>query len=107
MKKIDVFTHIWPTPFYDALAAQAGEWRDITMRSQKVPMMTNLDRRFEVMDMFDDYVQVLSLASPALEVVAGPDKALELSRYNQVQAARLLGVSRNVLRERIKRYKLL
>ena len=34
-------------------------------------------------------------------------KALELSRYNQVQAARLLGVSRNVLRERMTRYKLL
>ncbi len=33
-------------------------------------------------------------------------KALELSRYNQVQAARLLGVSRNVLRERMKRYNL-
>ena len=34
-------------------------------------------------------------------------KALALSRYNQVQAARLLGVSRNVLRERMKRYDLL
>ena len=34
-------------------------------------------------------------------------KALELSRYNQVRAARLLGVSRNVLRERMKRYHLL
>lgn len=31
-------------------------------------------------------------------------KALELSRHNQVQAARLLGVSRNVLRDRMKRY---
>ncbi|MBI3303535.1 MAG: sigma-54-dependent Fis family transcriptional regulator [Deltaproteobacteria bacterium] len=31
-------------------------------------------------------------------------KALELSRRNQVQAARLLGVSRNVLRDRVKRY---
>ncbi len=76
MKKIDVFTHIWPTPYYDALAAQAGELRDITMRCEKVPMMTNLDRRFEVMDMFEDYVQVLSLASPALEIVAGPDERL-------------------------------
>jgi aminocarboxymuconate-semialdehyde decarboxylase len=89
MKKIDVFTHIWPTPYYEALAAQAGEWRDITMRSQKVPMMTDLDRRFEVMDMFDDYVQVLSLASPALEVVAGPDKALELSRIGSDSMADL------------------
>jgi two-component system nitrogen regulation response regulator GlnG len=31
-------------------------------------------------------------------------KALELSRHNQLQAARLLGVSRNVLRDRMKRY---
>ena len=31
-------------------------------------------------------------------------QALELSRHNQVQAARLLGISRNVLRDRMKRY---
>ena len=34
-------------------------------------------------------------------------KALERTRQNQVQAARLLGVSRNVLRDRMKRYQLL
>ena len=34
------------------------------------------------------------------------EKALELTRHNQVQAARLLGISRNVLRERMKRYRL-
>ncbi len=33
-------------------------------------------------------------------------KALELARHNQVQAARLLGVSRNVLRDRMNRYSL-
>jgi two-component system nitrogen regulation response regulator GlnG len=33
--------------------------------------------------------------------------ALERTRQNQVQAARLLGVSRNVLRDRMKRYQLL
>jgi sigma-54-specific transcriptional regulator len=31
-------------------------------------------------------------------------KALELTRHNQVQAASLLGISRNVLRDRMKRY---
>jgi DNA-binding NtrC family response regulator len=31
-------------------------------------------------------------------------KALDLSRHNQVQAARLLGITRNVLRDRMKRY---
>ena len=65
MKKIDVFNHIWPKPFHDALIALVGETTDITRRSEAVPMMTNLDRRFEVMDMFgDDYCQILSLASP-------------------------------------------
>jgi DNA-binding protein Fis len=34
----------------------------------------------------------------------GIAKALELSRHNQGQATRLLGVSRNVLRDRMKRY---
>ncbi|MGE0825797.1 MAG: sigma-54-dependent transcriptional regulator [Candidatus Binatia bacterium] len=33
--------------------------------------------------------------------------ALERTRHNQVQAARLLGISRNVLRDRMKRYHLL
>jgi two-component system response regulator AtoC len=34
-------------------------------------------------------------------------KALERTHHNQVQAARLLGISRNVLRDRMKRYQLL
>ena len=65
MKKIDIFNHIWPKPFHDALIDLIGSTSDITRRSEAVPMMTDLDRRFEVMDMFGpDYCQVLSLASP-------------------------------------------
>lgn len=90
MKKIDVFNHIWPKPFFEALAAHVGEMTDITMRSGAVPMMTSLDRRFEVMDMFgEDYVQILSLASPPLERLAGADKALELSRIGSDSMADL------------------
>lgn len=90
MKKIDIFNHIWPKPFFDALISHIGEMTDITMRSGAVPMMTELDRRFEVMDMFgDDYCQVLSLASPPLELLAGPDKALELSRIGSDSMAEL------------------
>ena len=56
MKKIDIFNHIWPKPFFDALIDHIGEMTDITRRSGAVPMMTNLVRRFEVMDMFgEDY----------------------------------------------------
>jgi len=89
MRKIDIFTHIWPKPFYDAMVAITGEMTDITRRSEKVPMMTDLDRRFEVMDMFEDYCQVLSLASPPLELVANPAQALDLSKIGSDSMAEL------------------
>jgi aminocarboxymuconate-semialdehyde decarboxylase len=90
MKKIDVFNHIWPQPFFEALTRLTGEMPDITARSGRVPMMTDLDRRFEVMDMFgEDYMQILSLASPPLELIAEPEKALELSRIGSDSMAEL------------------
>ena len=90
MKKIDVFNHIWPKPFHDALIAHVGETTDITRRSEAVPMMTDLDRRFEVMDMFGpDYQQILSLASPPFEKYADPAKALELAQIGSDSMAEL------------------
>jgi uncharacterized protein len=90
MRKIDAFNHIWPQPFFKALIAEIGEMSDMTRRSGAVPMMTDLDRRFEVMDMFGpDYAQILSLASPPLEKFAGAGKALELSRIGSDSMAEL------------------
>ena len=90
MKKIDVFTHIWPEPFFEALIELTGEMKAITARSGNVPMMTDLDRRFAVMDMFGpDYCQVLSLASPPLEAIAKPADALKLSRIGSDAMAEL------------------
>lgn len=90
MKKIDIFNHIWPKPFHEALIAHVGETTDITRRSEAVPMMTDLDRRFEVMDMFgDDYCQILSLASPPFEKYADPKKSLELGKIASDSMAEL------------------
>lgn len=90
MKKIDVFNHIWPKPFFDRLMAHIGTMSDITKRSGDVPMMTDLDIRFRVMDEFGpDYMQVLSLASPPLEKLADSDVALELSRIGSDSMAEL------------------
>ena len=77
MRKVDIFNHIWPTEFFDALVGHIGQMTDITLRSGAVPMITSLDRRFEVMDMLgDSYQQVLTLASPPLEKIADPGKAM-------------------------------
>lgn len=90
MKKIDAFNHIWPKPFFEALIDHVGTMSDITKRSGDVPMMTEIDRRFEVMDEFGpEYCQILSLASPPLEKIAEPEKALELARIGHDSMAEL------------------
>ena len=59
----------------------AGDHKDIGKRVRGVPMLADLDERFRVMDQFgEDYRQVLSLASPALEVLGGPNVAIELAK---------------------------
>jgi aminocarboxymuconate-semialdehyde decarboxylase len=73
MKKIDAFNHIFPKGFYEKMMEVAGGLKDMGKRVRGVPMLVDLDERFRVMDRFGpDYVQILSLASPPLEV-AGPN----------------------------------
>ena len=80
MKKIDIFNHIWPRTYYEKLKSAMGPMVDITRRSEAIPMMTDLNERFRVMDMFEDYYQVLSLASPPLELVHDSKASCELAR---------------------------
>ena len=80
MKKIDVFTHIFPKPFHDLMMKVAPNHKDMGKRVRGVPMLANLDERFRVMDLFDDYYQVLSLASPPIEAYADAATAVDLAR---------------------------
>ena len=66
MRKIDIFTHIYPPAFYDRLMAVAGDFKDVGKRSRGVPMLYDLDVRFRVLDRFEEYQQVLSLPTPPL-----------------------------------------
>src|SRR5215216_6104962 len=49
-------------------------------RVREIPAMVDLDVRFRMMDLFGDYVQVLSLAAPPIEALGGPDTTPELAR---------------------------
>ncbi len=81
MLKIDAFNHIFPPRFYERMIEVAGDYKDMGKRVRGVPMLTDLDERFRVMDRFGaDYRQVLSLASPPLEVLAAPKVSAELAR---------------------------
>ena len=90
MRKLDAFNHIWPAEFFRALSDAAGKMTDIGRRSAQVPMMTDLDIRFRVMDGFGpEYQQILSLAAPPLELAGGPHKARELARIGNDGMAEL------------------
>jgi aminocarboxymuconate-semialdehyde decarboxylase len=58
----------------------APGFKDAGKRVRGVPMLVDLDERFRVMDRFDGYEQVLSIATPPIEVFATPRDAVELAR---------------------------
>ena len=80
MRKIDVFTHIYPPGYYDRLTRVAPDYPDIGKRMRNIPMLMDLDVRFRVMDRFDDYRQVLSLPTPPFDVFANTAASIDLAR---------------------------
>jgi len=90
MKKIDIFNHIWPEAYYKKVQEVAPHLKDMGRRVKSVPMITELDERFRVMDLFDDYHQVLSLSSPPMEVMGGPEDAYDLAKIGNDSMAELV-----------------
>jgi aminocarboxymuconate-semialdehyde decarboxylase len=90
MKKLDVFNHVFPRRFYDLLMKVAPQLQDMGKRVRGVPMLYDLEERFRVMDRFEEYHQILSLASPSLEAMAGPEVAVELARVGNDGMAELV-----------------
>ena len=88
--KIDIFNHIFPTGYFEKMMEVAPTHSDLGKRVRNVPMLMDLDRRFEVMDGFDDYCQILSIAGPPTEVLCGPDVAPELARRGNDDMAELV-----------------
>ena len=90
MKKIDIYNHIWPRAFYEQVLKLSPNTANMTRRVQAVPMITDLDVRFRVMDLFEDYCQILSLASPPLEMLVPPGHAGGLARLANDSMAELV-----------------
>ncbi len=90
MKKLDVFNHVFPRPFYDLLTKVSPALEDMGKRVRAIPMLYDLDERFRIMDRFEDYHQVLSLASPPIEAMGPPAVALDLARAGNDGMAELV-----------------
>ena len=90
---VDAYTHILPAK-YQAMLEEKITDRDMSLNSaryaQTVPTLVDLEARFRVMDDFDEYIQVVSVASPPVHSIAPPAVAAELCRAANDELAELV-----------------
>lgn len=78
--KIDIFNHFFPKSFYDKYIDIGSRGRDMGKRVQHIRTIADLDARLRALDPLGDYVQVLTLPVPPLDVLAGPERTPDLAR---------------------------
>ncbi|HET7505615.1 MAG TPA: amidohydrolase family protein [Kofleriaceae bacterium] len=88
--KIDIFNHLYPRAFFDQFIAGGAAGKDMGKRVSNIATIVDLDQRFRAMDEFGEFRQVLTLPSPPLEVLAGPDRSPVLARAANDQLAELV-----------------
>lgn len=90
MKRIDISAHILPRRYFDAMVQAAPSGYYMQKRVSAIPVLTDLDARFQVMDRFEDYAQVLTLALPPIEAVAAPATSVTLAHIANEELAALV-----------------
>lgn len=78
--KIDVFNHIFPKKYFDKMLQLAPNGADMHKRVRNVPSIVDLDVRFKMMDLFDDYAQIICIAMPQIEVFGPPPISTDLAK---------------------------
>jgi predicted TIM-barrel fold metal-dependent hydrolase len=78
--KIDIFCHIVPQNYYDRMLKLPETGTTIKRRTANIPAMVNLDARFRIMDRFDEYCQVVSMAAPPIEAMGDAKLSPELAQ---------------------------
>lgn len=78
--KIDIFPHIYPKRFAERMFSLSSPSLQMQKRFREVPVLTDLDLRFRIMDRFEGYVQVLTLSSPPIEAMGTPRQTPDLAR---------------------------
>jgi aminocarboxymuconate-semialdehyde decarboxylase len=88
--RIDISAHILPRRYFDAMLSAAPSGFYIQKRISRVPSLVDLEARFRILDQFENYAQVLSLAVPPIEAIVGPARSAELARIANEELAALV-----------------
>ncbi len=76
--KIDIFAHIFPKKFMDYCAKHVVNWEKI--KPEGWPALWDVDKRLEIMDRYEDYVQVLVPPGALAGFCCSPEEEAELMR---------------------------
>ncbi len=87
---IDVFPHILPRKYFDRMLAVAPPGLALQKRMAGIPVLIDVDLRLQIMDRYEGYRQVLTLANPPIELVGGRGQSLDLARLANDEMAALV-----------------
>ncbi len=90
--KIDIFPHILPVKYKEALlkTLPPSAYAPYQAIQTAFPTLTDLESRFRIMDKHNELVQVLTLTIPFIESVAEPKDVIELARLGNDELAELV-----------------
>lgn len=87
--KIDVFTHFAPPAYRAALKKKVSKKPYLLSPLEVTPAINDMEARLRIMEPFDDYAQVLSLAGPPLDAVVSPEDGAQLATIVNDEMAQL------------------
>lgn len=88
--KLDVFPHILPRRYFDRMLAVAPPGLALQKRMSGIPVLIDVELRLRIMDRYDGYRQVLTLANPPIELVGGRGQSLGLAQLANDEMAALV-----------------
>ena len=87
--KIDVFTHFAPPGYRAALKKKVSKKPYLLSPLELTPAINDMDARLRIMEPFEDYAQILTLAGPPLDAVVAPKDGIELAKIVNDEMAEL------------------
>jgi aminocarboxymuconate-semialdehyde decarboxylase len=85
--KIDIFAHFLPKKYIEALDTEAKHWMPSW---SKTPALGQMDIRLHAMNAYPDVIQVINVATPPLETLVKPSKAIELAKIANDEMAEVV-----------------
>lgn len=79
MARIDAYNHVIPKIYFDAFAEVAPDPRIVKFFGT-LDALHDADAHRRLLDGFDDYQQIVSLANPPIEMLGSPDQTPALAR---------------------------